>query len=438
MIIECLDVSPERVTEIEESQGEPVRNPSAKNGIHALLREISRAPVDILWIPWDTLEPAGAAGIDAVRRFRVSRAETRIVIEIPDDLSPPQPLLGQCVSLGIVDFVPVSLPFQDALDRHPTYADVARWQGGVTAWDEDETTGSSVQIKTEKVIEVREKVIERKIASTNRPAVIVIRGLVPGSGVTLLSLGIGLWLARHGFPAAVLEAGPGPSALTRYASRADSLPVGLSLYPSGTQNLADLIQSRSAAYIVLDVGSGPNRPKLGLLPDQEIILVPPPTRWSQIPGLEHPETYLPTRNGLRMAQSWEVGQPGQRVLWLPLGSALTPEELAVVGHTLPLPGMSFPPILSKELDRTLGTLLAPVRPDVSVPPWKIGLKTLSRWAERHHEGIIKAGFAVSGLFVLALFAHAVILHGWPHWGILSWVHHLTQHLGHKYKGGKTS
>ena len=434
MIIECLDVSPERVTEIEALGDTHVRNHTAKDGINGLLREISRTPVDILWIPWDTLEPAGAAGIDAVRRFRVSRAETRIVIEIPDDLSPPQPLLGQCVSLGIVDFVSASLPFQDALSRHPTYADVARWQGGVTTWDEDTESPVRTEIKTEKVVEIREKVIERKIASTNRPAVIVVRGLLPGSGATTLSLSVGLWLARHGFPAAVLEAGPGPSALTRYASRADSLPVGLSLYPSGTQNLADLIQSRSAAYIVLDVGSGPNRPKLGLLPDQEIILVPPPTRWSQIPGLEYPETYLPTGNSLRMAQSWDTGQPAQRVLWLPLGSVLTPEELGVIGQTVPLPGMSFPPVLTKDLDRALGALLAPVRPDVTVPMWHIGLKTLSRWAERHHEEMMKAGFAGSGLFVLVLFAHAVALHGWPHWGILMWVHRLTQRLGQK--GGK--
>lgn len=136
MIIECLDVSPERLTEIE-SLGTHVRNHATKDGINALLREISRTPVDILWIAWEALESEGSTGIDAVRRFRVSRAETRILIEIPDDLSPPQPLLGQCVSLGIVDFVSASLPFQDALSRHPTYADVARWQGGAVGWEED-------------------------------------------------------------------------------------------------------------------------------------------------------------------------------------------------------------------------------------------------------------------------------------------------------------
>jgi hypothetical protein len=217
------------------------------------LRALSRTPVDILWIAWEALESAGVAGIDALRRFRVARAETRILIEIPDDLSPPQALLGQCVALGIVDFVPVSLPFPDACDRHPTYADVARWQGGAWSWEEGPTeTPEQPAI----VREPPEKQVVL-IASPARPVVLVVLGAHIGAGATTTALALAHTLSQAGHSTVLTEAMP-----TDTYRRIDTDRLGYAVVLpepppprqtfSPARHVQSLIGRRTWSYIVVD------------------------------------------------------------------------------------------------------------------------------------------------------------------------------------------
>ncbi len=217
------------------------------------LRALSRTPVDILWIAWEALESAGVAGIDALRRFRVARAETRILIEIPDDLSPPQALLGQCVALGIVDFVPVSLPLPDACDRHPTYADVARWQGGAWSWEEGPTETPE---KPAIVREPPEKQVVL-IASPARPVVLVVLGVHIGAGATTTALALAHTLHEAGHSTVLTEAMP-----TDTYRRIDTDRLGYAVVLpepppprqtfSPARHVQSLIGRRTWSYIVVD------------------------------------------------------------------------------------------------------------------------------------------------------------------------------------------
>ena len=230
-----------------------MRNHAAKNGFNGLVREISRTPVDILWIPWETLESEGPVSIDAVRRFRVSRTETRMMIEIPDDLSPPQPLLGQCVALGIVDFVPVSLPFQDACHRHPTYADVARWQGGAWSWEDGapDTTEQPASVR-----EPPEKQVVL-IASPARPVVLLVLGVHIGAGATTTALALAQTLHEAGHSTVLTEAMP-----TDTYRRIDTDHLGYAVVLPGppllrqafvpARHVQSLIGRRTWSYIVVD------------------------------------------------------------------------------------------------------------------------------------------------------------------------------------------
>jgi hypothetical protein len=71
------------------------------------------------------------------------------------------------------------------------------------------------------------------------------------------------------------------------------------------------------------------------------------------------------------------------------------------------------------LSAALGTLLAPVRPDYSVPGWLL-------WLNKHENHLVPWALWAGGLVVLYLLVHALAMHGWPrvplpHVG--QWFHH---------------
>ncbi len=380
-----------------ETAGHSCHLLSLVDGLNAALKEASRAPVDILWIAYEALETPDQS---AIRRFRVARPETRIIIEIPDDLAPPNDFISAVVGMGVVDIVIHAYSLDEAIARHPTYADAARWQGGGLSWDEEAAPVAPAPQK--------ERIIERKIASTNRPAIIAIRGILPGSGITLLASVITLWLAGQGWPAAMLELPPDrkPSDLRRFETAAEKLPPGASIYPTGTATLESILSERKAAYIVMDLGVRPQSPSLPLLPDLELIVLPAVTRWEQVPGLT---------NHLSLRAGADVGTPAQRVLWW--SGPADPAVQSECWHLLPPPDSAWPPTLNPTLSAALGTLLAPVRPDYSVPGWLL-------WLRKHEDHLVPWALSAGGLVVLGLLAHALAAHGWPHIPhVGQWFHH---------------
>lgn len=156
---------------------------------------LALAAPPIVWVRWMALEPPN---IPALRRFRVARPETRIIVEIPDDLTPPDPALGELVSMGVYDILRASHTLGDALAGHHSYADVVRWQGNELPWDDDADKSQAPQRQ------IVEKVVERRVPLTNRPVLIAVWGSIPGAGASTAALAVGCRLAAHG-PAACLD-----------------------------------------------------------------------------------------------------------------------------------------------------------------------------------------------------------------------------------------
>ena len=82
-----------------------------------------RTPVDALWVELAVLHDSRP-----LQQMRVMRPHMRILVGCDGDLVPPHPLVAQLVALGIYDLVFPDCSVAEALQRRPTYADVARWQ----------------------------------------------------------------------------------------------------------------------------------------------------------------------------------------------------------------------------------------------------------------------------------------------------------------------
>jgi hypothetical protein len=151
---------------------------------------------------------AGLTSLDlaSLRGFRVSAPTTRILVELPDDFEPPDDGLAQVVGMGITDIVRAGTPLPDALDRTPTYADVAMWQGSVRTFDEPDPMVE--KIVKEVVTVEREKIVERKIGTSTRPTVIAVAGMLAGVGVTSVAVALTRYLTGEGWAVALSEHGP--------------------------------------------------------------------------------------------------------------------------------------------------------------------------------------------------------------------------------------
>ncbi|MDA8204759.1 MAG: hypothetical protein M0Z36_01725, partial [Thermaerobacter sp.] len=132
-------------------------------------RQLSRSPGQAVWVHWAGLTPPDLA---SVRRFRVSCPDTRILIEVPEDLAPPDATLAQVVGLGIYDILRPSSPLATVLARAVTYADVAAWQGPVRTFDDPDPVKIVEKVVTQ-VVE-KEKIVEKRIATTARPTLIAV------------------------------------------------------------------------------------------------------------------------------------------------------------------------------------------------------------------------------------------------------------------------
>lgn len=376
------------------------------------LQEAVRAALDILWIDYDAVPQSQALeAADAIRKYRVNRPTTRIIIEKPDDIAPPDLFIASLITIGIYDLVPPTMLFSHALAMPPaTYADVARWHVLIEPKDPRDHEKPA---KPEAII--RDHVIERKVASTNRPAIIAVRGVLPGSGTTLLTSAIAIWLSAHGWPAALIELKPqAHSDIRAFANRAEKLPPGMIIYPQGTATLEVVMHERLAAYIVCDLGVRLKLEGIAVWPDLELVVLPPVTRWGEIGELTDPN---PLRLELRPAVT--LPEPNQRVLWWS-GSPPTGDVAEKAGHCLPIPVSGWPPVLDTALNRALGQLLVSVRPDIAVPGWVI-------WLKKHESHLVPWVLAAGFLVVVGLFAHDFAAHGWPSWGIAHHISKLTAH-----------
>ena len=282
---------------------ETLPGPLAPDAQRQAWQALSRTPPAVVWVFWSSLTPPDLASL---RRFRVSAPQTRIVIEVPESLVPPDTDLAQVLPLGIMDIVrSPSRSLADVLAHAGTYADVALWQGKVRSFDEPDPEPKEKIVTIEKIVE---RVIERetikKIATTARPVLISVWSQQPGSGGTTLSMAIAAYLSGIA-PSAVLDHAPelnangfpeqGQTGLFALSGVMDekSYP-DLTVIPAishgekvAVPSVRDTLKSHEYAYIVLDAGLGPPSDDDGLAiwadSDLAILCIPPTfTRWQGI------------------------------------------------------------------------------------------------------------------------------------------------------------
>lgn len=96
-----------------------------------LWKSVHRVHPDVVWCQWESLVPPD---FDLIRQYRVLRGDTRLVVELPPDVEPPNSAVSDLVSLGIYDLVVgTDAPMAAVLDHRALYGDAARWHIGVDA-----------------------------------------------------------------------------------------------------------------------------------------------------------------------------------------------------------------------------------------------------------------------------------------------------------------
>lgn len=226
--------------------------------VHGLVAA-SRAHIDVLLLDASDLEPQD---LDQIRAYRISRPQTRIVVALPEDVQPGSPHLAALVGMGIYDLA--HGPLTEALSHTPTYADAARW-----TLPEDEAATRRVQ--------VRERIVERRIAGSQRPVLVVVAGVGYGVGTTTLANAVAEAARAQGQPVTLIDAAIMPG-----ASRLDTPATALRAAPRGGHlpilEIEAALRGQTGGYVVVDAGragESTGLPELALTADAVLLAVAP-------------------------------------------------------------------------------------------------------------------------------------------------------------------
>jgi hypothetical protein len=318
------------------------------------LDEAGLAPLDLLVVDRNALSPED---VEILRRFRVRRPCTRIVVSLPGDAAPGDPVAAALVALGVYD-LHQDVSLTDALLRHPTYADAARWHVAAV-------TGALAPPH-------RERIVERRVAVSQRPVLILVAGVAPGVGTTRMAVATAWFLARQGHRTALAEYGePSLAALAGvsdgvawrphlhvFAARLgdDGLPVEAPPPP------LEVLRLRQHAYVVADIGVADLADLRAHDPDMTVVVCPGDLH-------RHP----------RLA-AWLARNPEPKASFVVVGG---PDgEAADVVQAVGALRVRFPrggwPPADPDTDRVLARLLEPVLPDAPRRPSLPILGSLTR------------------------------------------------------------
>lgn len=262
--------SPKLWSEIEQtilSQNEDILFKAVDEDINLSneLERVSRIAVRHLIIDITCLENPELM-IPAIRKYRIIREATQIVIIAPDYV-PGNALISALVRMGIYDIIAPKLDAMEekeitnsllsVLEKPSTYSKAVRWDTGAAVFDGK--VDVKEKVKVEKVyVQEKETVIRTEILGT---IVIAVAGVEKNVGCTHTVLSIAHFLSRHvnKYKVAVLEAGDKDD--FRYfnidcpaALKAGSFAFkNIDFYDSKT-NILELLALNYYNYIILDIG----------------------------------------------------------------------------------------------------------------------------------------------------------------------------------------
>lgn len=316
----------------------------------------ARGPLDLLLLDAAEIDPGDTP---AIRSYRIARPQTRILVSLPDDAQPGHPIAAGLVALGIYDLAQ-GLSLAEALSRTSTYADAVRWHVEPQA-----PTRARGLLRTpaapQPEVQVRERVVERRVAVSSRPVELRIGGVAPGVGTTTLACAIGHYLARQGHRTVLAEVGEPSLAVLADRNDPGRWTGELDVYPrqpgEDATSPRDLVRARGHAYVVADVGVLSDE---HLQSDADLVVLAlsgDPHRYLRAESWRQAHREIP--EGLRVAV---VGGSGARQV------ADTWRDLTGIEPVpVPIPAAhSWPPGGGKgeqALDQALGTLLGDLVPE---------------------------------------------------------------------------
>lgn len=321
------------------------------------LEEATRVPADLLILDINTGPGLGLA----VLRYRLARPRTRVILLAPGKV-PGDPEVAGVVQAGVYDVVTDLDGLKAVLDRpQASLAAAALWL------DPSLAPGFSSREQ------VRERIVERRVAVSQRPVLIVVAGVTSGVGTTTVACTLAGYLARRGHRTVLAEAGEQRSLAVIADMDLDNQPAqwlpNLDVCIEPTPR--NLVRLRRHAYVVADLGAFPRAELAGVDADQVLVVLPQAHRilravaWLKAGKLQPKELY-----GLRYVVTGE-GKSAAKLAntWKEICSKTIPgTEVPTVVNLLPVngQGQTWPPGYCKgsgELDRACNELLVDLLPD---------------------------------------------------------------------------
>lgn len=242
----------------------------------AAIDEAARVPADVLVLDVATGPGLGAA----VLRYRLARPQTRVIV-LAAGRAPGDPELAGVVQAGCYDVVTDLAQLSAVLDRPAAGLEQA------ALWlDPSLAPGKAV---AETAVKVKERIVERKVATSARPVLIAVAGVADGVGTTTLAAAIAAYLARAGYKTLLVEANGRHDLAPAAVMAMDTAGVqpwlpGLELLPAaGAEAGREATRLRTHEYVVADCGTVQRSGLSALDGDLTLIVLPAsPSRWSRV------------------------------------------------------------------------------------------------------------------------------------------------------------
>ncbi|MGE5590187.1 MAG: hypothetical protein ACM3ZA_06165 [Bacillota bacterium] len=251
-----------------------VRVVEAGQGAGAL-DEAARVPVDSLVLDVATGPGLGAA----VLRYRLARPQTRLIV-LAAGRQPGDPEVAGVVQAGCYDIVTDLAQLPAVLDRPPAGLEQA------ALWLDPSLAPGKTATET---VKIRERIVERRVATSARPVLVAVAGVADGVGTTTLAAAIAAYLARAGYKALLVEANGRHDLAPAAGMAMDTAGVqpwlpGLELLPAaGAEAGREATRLRTHEYVVADCGTVQRSGLSALDGDLTLIVLPAsPSRWSRV------------------------------------------------------------------------------------------------------------------------------------------------------------
>ncbi|WP_422445393.1 hypothetical protein [Thermoanaerobacterium sp. DL9XJH110] len=233
------------------------------------LEEAARIPADTLILDVDTGPGLGPA----VLRYRLKRPDTRVIL-LAVDKKPGDNDVAAVVQAGVYDVVTDVASLNEVLNRAPAnLSAAAKWLDPALSLEQGE--------EVSKII-IREKIIEKKVAISQRPVLIAVAGTAPGVGTTSVSLSLAAFLAGQKYKTIYIEAGEASiEIITGMQVGAEPRPFRAYFDVCRDVNYMDVIRMRRHEYIVLDLGAVSPEKLLSTDADLMLAVLPPLSRFER-------------------------------------------------------------------------------------------------------------------------------------------------------------